>query len=256
MTAIVIDNRGNQPSSGGGAVDSVNGQTGVVILTKGSVGLSNVQNLDQTDPSNIVQSASFRFATDAEKTTWNSKIDATYAYSKAQSDAAYEAKNANIQTHISNTSNPHAVTTSQIGAAKMVDIQKFTSSGTWTKPTGAKLVVIHMLGAGGGGGSGRRGASTTVRCGGGGGAGGVLLRTELDPSLLGSTEAVTVGAGGTGGAMVTASDTNGNPGIVGGSSIFFNFKAAGGNPGAGGSATAGAGGAVLVSTGTFQNNLT
>ena len=41
-------------------------------VTKTQVGLSNVQNLDQTDPTNIVQDATHRFATDAEKTLWNS----------------------------------------------------------------------------------------------------------------------------------------------------------------------------------------
>lgn len=34
-------------------------------------------------------------------------------------DAAYEAKNTNIQTHISSTSNPHSVTKSQVGLANV-----------------------------------------------------------------------------------------------------------------------------------------
>ena len=42
-------------------------------LDKSAVGLNNVQNLDQTDPSNIVQDATHRFVSDTEKTTWNSK---------------------------------------------------------------------------------------------------------------------------------------------------------------------------------------
>jgi len=40
-------------------------------VTKTQVGLSNVQNLDQTDPNNIVQDSTHRFATDAEKAFWN-----------------------------------------------------------------------------------------------------------------------------------------------------------------------------------------
>jgi hypothetical protein len=44
-------------------------------LDKTSIGLSNVQNLDQTDPVNIVQDSTHRFATDAEKTSWNNKLD-------------------------------------------------------------------------------------------------------------------------------------------------------------------------------------
>lgn len=109
---------------GGGAVNSVNGQTGTVVLdaddiaetatrgwltnilktaydgavtwistngtnllnhlsnnsnphnvTKTQVGLGNVPNTDATNPANITQSASYRFVTDTEKSTWNGKQD-------------------------------------------------------------------------------------------------------------------------------------------------------------------------------------
>jgi len=43
-------------------------------VTKTQVGLSNVQNLDQTDPTNIVQDSTHRFATDAEKAFWNANF--------------------------------------------------------------------------------------------------------------------------------------------------------------------------------------
>jgi hypothetical protein len=51
-----------------------------LTITKAKVGLSNVPNLDATNPSNIGQSSLFRFVTDAEKTTWNSKVDPTGSY--------------------------------------------------------------------------------------------------------------------------------------------------------------------------------
>ncbi len=41
------------------------------VLTKSLVGLSDVPNLDATNPINIVQTSSYRFVTDAEKTLWN-----------------------------------------------------------------------------------------------------------------------------------------------------------------------------------------
>ena len=44
-------------------------------LAKSDVGLSNVPNTDATNPANITQSASFRFVTDTEKSTWNGKQD-------------------------------------------------------------------------------------------------------------------------------------------------------------------------------------
>jgi hypothetical protein len=45
-------------------------------LTKTDVGLGNVPNTDATNPANIVQTASYRFVTDTEKSDWNGKQDA------------------------------------------------------------------------------------------------------------------------------------------------------------------------------------
>lgn len=42
-----------------------------ITLTKGNIGLGNVQNIDTTIAANITQTASYRFVTDAEKATWN-----------------------------------------------------------------------------------------------------------------------------------------------------------------------------------------
>lgn len=120
------------------------------------------------------------------------------------------------------------------GGSAKCQIDIFTSSGTWTKPTGCQMVMLKLVSGGGGGGSGRRGATGTTR-GGGGGGGPAFHGTWLIPaSQLGSTESVTVGAGGTGGAAVTADNTNGNAGSAGGASIFGNYRANPGQPGAGG----------------------
>lgn len=47
-----------------------------ISLTKTDVGLGNVPNTDATNPANISQSASYRFVTDTEKSTWNAKQNA------------------------------------------------------------------------------------------------------------------------------------------------------------------------------------
>lgn len=53
-------------------------------VTKTDVGLSNVPNLDATNPVNIVQTASYRFVTDTEKSTWNGKENAITAGTTSQ----------------------------------------------------------------------------------------------------------------------------------------------------------------------------
>jgi hypothetical protein len=129
-----------------------------------------------------------------------------------------------------------------------INIQKFTSSGTWTKPTNARIVKVYAIGGGGQGGSGIRGVAGGTRCGGGGGGAGGFVVAEFGADLLGATETVTVGAGGTGGGQeVTVNSTNGNAGANGGSSSFGNWIfAPGGNGGSGGTGAAGAGGVTVL----------
>jgi hypothetical protein len=134
---------------------------------------------------------------------------------------------------------------------QLTDTKVYTANDTWTKPTGAKLVHYLLIGGGGGGGSGRRSASTNSLGGGGGGAGGGITAGFVDPAFLGSTESITVGAGGTG-AGDTADNTNGAGGTAGGESSFGSFiKARGGAAGGGGSSSAGAAGAATTLASIF-----
>jgi hypothetical protein len=132
-------------------------------------------------------------------------------------------------------------------------VQTFTSSGTWTKPVGAVAVDVAVISAGGGGGSGRKGGVGTQASGGGGGGGGSYSFRNISTALLGATESVTVGSGGTGGASVTVNSTNGNIGVTGGNSSFGTWIQVAGGGGAGAATNAsGPAGASSSARAMFQ----
>lgn len=117
--------------------------------------------------------------------------------------------------------------------------QVFTSSGTFTVPSGITAVKVTVVGGGGGGGASSGGCSSGA--GGGGGGAGTSIRyvTGLTP---GGTVSVTVGAAGTAGA---------GAGGAGGASSFGAFATGNGGSGggtgfAGGTGAAGANGTATT----------
>jgi len=145
-------------------------------------------------------------------------------------------------------------------SASIPDVRLYTADATWDNPSPstARRVFVRLVGGGGGGGSGRKSAAGTIRCGGGGGAAGGLVEFWALTTELGSTQSVVVGAGGTGGAAVTANTTDGNTGTVGGSTSFAGTVAIGGLAGTRGTDSNGPGGTAqggaLVVGVTAQSN--
>lgn len=105
------------------------------------------------------------------------------------------------------------------------NIQVFTSSGTFTKPSGVDKVRVQVVGGGGDGGSCNAAGGSGE--GGGGGGGGGYAMEYVDISAT-STITVTVGAGSTGSG--------------GGTSSFSSFLSATGGADGAGTGAAGAGG--------------
>lgn len=127
---------------------------------------------------------------------------------------------------------------SQVATSVVADVQTFTTAGVtaWTKPSGAKIVEVYLFGAGAGGGSGAAQNTDAHRPGGTGGGAGAFAYKKFTAAGLGSTEDVTIGAGGAGGAAVT-SGNSGNNGVDGGATSFGTtllLRALGGTKGVGG----------------------
>lgn len=126
-------------------------------------------------------------------------------------------------------------------SGRLIGVQKFTSSGTYTPSAGATSAIVMAVGGGGGGGGGAATSSSQVALGGQGcsGSWGVARITSL------SSQTVTIGASGGGGAA------GANAGTAGGqTSIGTWLVAPGGGAGVGGAAVAFATTTVVGAPGT------
>lgn len=126
-----------------------------------------------------------------------------------------------------------------LGGIAGINVQRFATSGTYTRTTGYRFALCIVVGGGGGG-----GGSTSSQNGGTGGAGAVVVGAINLSGLTAQT--VTVGAGGAAGT--TIGPTGGTGGT---SSIGTLITAAGGGGGQtnaiGASGTTGTGGVVIAS---------
>ena len=122
-----------------------------------------------------------------------------------------------------------------LGQTGPVDVQVFTSSKDWTKPTAfvPTQVLVKIWGGGGGGGGGGSVAFATACKGGAGGGGGACAVKYFLASELTTTVAVSIAASATGGAG--GLNLAGSAGNNGGFSSFGAFLTAyGGGGGTGG----------------------
>ena len=115
--------------------------------------------------------------------------------------------------------------------SKAANVQTFLTSGTWTKPTGYGANAQVHIQAWGGGGSGGKNAS-------GGGGGGGYNDRWIALSLLGSTETVTIGAGG----IAVTTSASGNTGGTTSLGTWCLAYGGGGGPNGGNATSAGGGG--------------
>ena len=115
-----------------------------------------------------------------------------------------------------------------------VVVQTFTSgTPTYTPTAGMKYCTIEVVGGGGAGGGAAATSSTQGAAGGGGGGGGYARKT-VTAATIGTSQTVTVGAGGTVGAA------GNNAGNTGGTSSVGSIVSATGGSGGSGSAVSGA----------------
>lgn len=124
-------------------------------------------------------------------------------------------------------------TTGPVTGAATDDIKQFTTSGTWSLPSGwtTAYVEVWVQGAGAGAGSGTKNTAGSIGGGGGGGGAGEL---KIWKGIVNANQTVTIGAKGTGGAGITVNG-GGNDGTAGGTTSFGSLvSAVGGNQGRGG----------------------
>ena len=134
-----------------------------------------------------------------------------------------------------------------VSVAAIKSSQAFTSSGTFTIPTGVTVVKVTIVGAGGGGSAGSVsngcGALSSVAGGGGSGAAAITYLSSITP---GNTIAVTVGIGGT--TTFGAGNTGGSSIIASGTQSITTVTTTGGT----GSMTGGSGGSVTSGSPTLS----
>lgn len=138
------------------------------------------------------------------------------------------------------------------------NIQIFTADGTYTPTSGMTFIEVEMCGGGGqaGGAKATTTGSTNSSAGGAGGGGG-YLKFIATAAQVGTSQAITIGAGGSTSGIGAVGQEGGN--TVFGSLATCNGGTGGSSPAAAASfsaASTAAGGSSTLSVGTLINNQT
>jgi hypothetical protein len=151
-----------------------------------------------------------------EDTSPNTTNGAAYVYNFNNTGTRYIYNSTDNRWEVA-TSTPKKAPTTHL----------FTSSVSWTIPTGAKAIHAVVIGGGGGGGGGCAVTANTASQGGAGGSGGAL--SQVTYNLIGgytTTATITVGAGGSGGSGASSGGGAGEYGLSGNTS-YINFASSG-----------------------------
>ena len=109
-------------------------------------------------------------------------------------------------------------------AGRLINIQSFTSSGTYTPNASALQALVYVQGAGGGGGGADSDTdSNQGGVGSGGNGGGYIQSAFIDVSAGSYSSTITIGAGGAGGAGAAAG-TNGGDSVYNDGTISLTAK--------------------------------
>ena len=122
------------------------------------MGLSNVPNLDTTNPVNILQTSNYRFVTDTEKSTWNGKENAITAGTTSQyyrGDKTFQTldKTAVGLSNVDNTSDVNKPISTATQTAlndksdKNITLERKTASYTLVATDNGKMIEMDVAGA-------------------------------------------------------------------------------------------------------------
>lgn len=155
------------------------------------------------------------------------------AFNAIQEELAYIVESAGMTLDTNDTTQVLTALNNQM-PGRLLNVQKFIDSGTYTPTAGTKKIRVRICGGGGAGGGAAASTTSGYVAAGHGGSAGTYGETSLIDATSISSVAVTVGSGGVGSA--------GANGSAGGNSSFGSYITA---PG-------GAGGARGLSTSTTQ----